>query len=116
MKLIKNTITKILRRFGYLKVDYGFACGRHWLSIDGKTICQTNCLYVCLLVCCLFLISGCANQINAINLVKEKFPNCEMQQIPNCIYQWIVVSSNSVIWAESYGYDVTYVELFKLDK
>jgi hypothetical protein len=31
----------LLRKLGYLKVDYGFACGRHWIEIDGKTIAQT---------------------------------------------------------------------------
>jgi len=25
-----------------MKVDYGFACGRYWLQIDGKMICQTS--------------------------------------------------------------------------
>jgi len=24
-----------------VKVDWGFACGRAWIEIDGKTICQT---------------------------------------------------------------------------
>jgi hypothetical protein len=33
---------KILRRLGYLKVDYGFSCGRHYIIIDGKTIAQTT--------------------------------------------------------------------------
>lgn len=33
----------ILKRFGYLKVDYGFSCGRHWIKIDDKIICQANC-------------------------------------------------------------------------
>ena len=35
-------ISATLRRFGYYKCDYGFACGRHWIKIDGKTICQTS--------------------------------------------------------------------------
>lgn len=35
-------IRAILHKLGYLKVDYGFACGRHWIEIDGKTICQTS--------------------------------------------------------------------------
>jgi hypothetical protein len=30
-----------LRKLGYLKVDYGFSCGRHYIVIDGKTIAQT---------------------------------------------------------------------------
>ncbi len=38
MKILKN----ILRYFGYLKVDYGFSCGRHWISIDDKIIAQTS--------------------------------------------------------------------------
>lgn len=25
-----------------LKVDYGFSCGRHWISIGGKVIAQTS--------------------------------------------------------------------------
>jgi len=32
----------LLRKLGYLRVDYGFACGRHWMSIDGKVICQSG--------------------------------------------------------------------------
>lgn len=39
---MKKAIQNILRRFGYLKVDYGFSCGRHWVSIDGKTIAQSS--------------------------------------------------------------------------
>lgn len=39
---MKRLIAKILRRFGYLKCDYGFACGRHWVSIDGKVIAQSS--------------------------------------------------------------------------
>ena len=35
-------VRRVLRRFGYLKVDYGFACGRHWVEIDGKVIAQTS--------------------------------------------------------------------------
>jgi len=35
-------ITDLLRRLGYLKVDYGFSCGRHFIEIDGKIIAQTN--------------------------------------------------------------------------
>lgn len=31
----------LLWKFGYLKVDYGFSCGRHWIKIDGKVIAQT---------------------------------------------------------------------------
>lgn len=27
--------------FNYLRVDYGFSCGRHWIDIDGKVIAQT---------------------------------------------------------------------------
>lgn len=32
----------LLRFFGYYKCDYGFATGRHWVSIDGKVIAQTS--------------------------------------------------------------------------
>lgn len=32
----------LLRKFGYYKCDYGFACGRHWISIDTKVIAQTS--------------------------------------------------------------------------
>jgi hypothetical protein len=27
--------------FRYNKIDYGFSCGRHWISINGKVIAQT---------------------------------------------------------------------------
>lgn len=39
---MKKLIRCIFRKLGYLKVDYGFSCGRHWLCIDGKTIAQTS--------------------------------------------------------------------------
>jgi hypothetical protein len=29
-------LTWLLRQFGFLKVDWGFACGRHWICIDGN--------------------------------------------------------------------------------
>lgn len=32
----------LLRRFGYVKVYHGAACGRHWVSIDGKMIYQAS--------------------------------------------------------------------------
>jgi hypothetical protein len=32
----------LLRLFGYYKIDYGYACGRHWIEIDGKVIAQTS--------------------------------------------------------------------------
>ena len=35
-------VVSFLRKRGYLKVDYGFACGRHWIEIDGKVIAQTG--------------------------------------------------------------------------
>jgi len=35
-------IKRILRYFGYYKIDYGFSCGRHWMSIDGKVVAQTS--------------------------------------------------------------------------
>lgn len=35
-------IRKILRYFDYYKIDWGFYCGRHWVSIDGKIIAQTE--------------------------------------------------------------------------
>jgi hypothetical protein len=35
-------VRRFLRQFGYLKVDYGFSCGRHWVEIDGKVIAQTS--------------------------------------------------------------------------
>jgi hypothetical protein len=37
-----NIMRKILKRFGYLKVDYGFSCGRHWIEIDGNVIAQSS--------------------------------------------------------------------------
>ena len=41
-KILQNMLRRVLRRFGYLKVDYGCACGRHWVSIDGHTIAQAS--------------------------------------------------------------------------
>lgn len=38
---MKKVIDKILRYFGYYKIDYGFSCGRHWISIGGKILAQT---------------------------------------------------------------------------
>lgn len=32
---------KLIRRDLYT-IDHGFACGRHWISIDGKVIAQTS--------------------------------------------------------------------------
>ena len=32
----------ILRQFGFYKIDYGLACGRHWMEIDGQVIAQTE--------------------------------------------------------------------------
>lgn len=31
-----------LRLFGYYRIDYGFTCGRHWMTINGKTIAPTS--------------------------------------------------------------------------
>ena len=27
---------------GFYKIDYGFSCGRHWVTIDGKTVVQSD--------------------------------------------------------------------------
>ena len=35
-------IRALLCLFGFYHIDYGFACGRHWMSIDGKIIAQTK--------------------------------------------------------------------------
>lgn len=35
-------IRSLLRWLGYVSIDYGFSCGRHWIQIDGKTIAQTH--------------------------------------------------------------------------
>jgi hypothetical protein len=43
---IMRLVRRFLRRFGYLKVDYGFACGRHWVEIDGTVISQTSATHV----------------------------------------------------------------------
>jgi hypothetical protein len=43
---IVHLVRRFLRRFGYLKVDYGFACGRYWVEIDGKVISQTSATHV----------------------------------------------------------------------
>lgn len=32
----------LLRKLGYVSIDYGFSCGRHWVAIDGKVIAQTS--------------------------------------------------------------------------
>lgn len=32
---------KIRNWFGFYKIDYGFACGRHWIETEGKIIAQT---------------------------------------------------------------------------
>ena len=37
-----DMIRNLLRKFGYLKVNYGFACGRHWVEIDGHVIAQAS--------------------------------------------------------------------------
>lgn len=34
-------IRRILKMFGFYKIEYGFSCGRHWVSIDGQVIAQT---------------------------------------------------------------------------
>ena len=31
----------LLRKFGFVRINHGFACGRHWVSIDGKVLAQT---------------------------------------------------------------------------
>lgn len=31
-----------LRAIGFYRIDYGFSCGRHWMSIDGKVVAQTH--------------------------------------------------------------------------
>jgi hypothetical protein len=31
----------LLKKFGFYQIEYGFACGRHWIEIDGKVIAQT---------------------------------------------------------------------------
>ena len=35
-------ITKILRWFGFVAIDYGCSCGYHYVMIGGKTIAQTS--------------------------------------------------------------------------
>lgn len=39
-KRILSKLAPFLRKHGYLKCDYGFACGRHWVEIDGMTMAQ----------------------------------------------------------------------------
>jgi hypothetical protein len=39
---VRRLVGCVLRRFGYLKCDYGFSCGRHWVEIDGRTVAQTS--------------------------------------------------------------------------
>ena len=39
--LVGRSISAIFRLFGYYRCDYGFSCGRAWVTIDGRTICQT---------------------------------------------------------------------------
>ena len=42
MKILNKLIKNILRKFGYLKCDYGFSCGRHYIVIDGLVIAQST--------------------------------------------------------------------------
>lgn len=37
-----TVIRWLLRKLGYVSIDYGFSCGRHYLVIDGKSIAQTS--------------------------------------------------------------------------
>lgn len=39
---MSDTFKDVMRRAGYYEIDYGFSCGRHWISIDGKVIAQTE--------------------------------------------------------------------------
>lgn len=39
-KIIGRLVRRVLRSFGYFKIDYGFSCGRHWIEIDGYTVAQ----------------------------------------------------------------------------
>ena len=39
---MKAIVRRFLRRYGYVKCDYGFACGRHWIEIDGHLVAQTG--------------------------------------------------------------------------
>lgn len=33
-------LSKFLRKFGYVRIDYGVACGRRWISVDDKKVYQ----------------------------------------------------------------------------
>lgn len=39
---MKKMIIRMLRRLGYVKFEYGFACGRHWMEIDGRMFAQSD--------------------------------------------------------------------------
>ncbi len=39
---MKKWFINLLRRYGYVKCEYGFACGRHWVSIDGFVLAQAS--------------------------------------------------------------------------
>lgn len=38
---MRKLLTRVLAHFGYYKITYGFACGRHWMEINGKVVAQT---------------------------------------------------------------------------
>ena len=35
-------IQEDLKKLGYYKIKWGLSCGRNWIEIDGKVICQTQ--------------------------------------------------------------------------
>ena len=35
-------LAKLLKMFGYYKIDYGYSCGRHWVEIDGNLVAQSR--------------------------------------------------------------------------
>lgn len=42
LKMFDKCFKNMLRSLGYLKCDYGFACGRHWVEIDGYVLAQVS--------------------------------------------------------------------------
>lgn len=67
----------------------------------------------------IMIFSGCSKVVS-FRVVKELYPNAEIQQVPGQPYQWIIYNSNSILWIESYGITLKTtndaIVLFKLNK
>lgn len=63
----RGMISKLLSWFGYYPMSYGAACGRSWIQINGKVICQSA-------GDDFYLPDATIN-----NLARVIFPNCEWE-------------------------------------